>query len=335
MALDIRIDDQFRLVSSVLLLTKFVDENMAGRKPHKLRIQTLKHLGRVENLQCVMAIRQLTEEHWINSFLTYASYLGMAPNFMVQLDLVPGGCSNNLLSFFEEHRCSTLLAEFYEKAELGSFWAQTEDSWDIVISDCSESLEEARVDEFMNLLFGFSINNLVLVPNPLCPPSFGFEISNAKVSFALWGPPVVFRFSPLPLRFKRYRSQRYLVFHEMAHSYWSKVLHAHPSFIDRMAPLEAEMKFRGWFPDMYPDWKSRFTEILIEASTALYRDEFEGKGHAQRGLSKLKSQHGVHLVDPVFHSLKNYLAARKRGAYNSLIEYLPILADELLKKDIS
>ncbi len=60
------------------------------------------------------------------------------------------------------------------------------------------------------------------------------------------------------------------------------------------------MKFRGWFPDMYPDWKSRFTEILIEASTALYRDEFEGKGHAQRGLSKLKSQHGIHLsIDPV------------------------------------
>jgi len=92
------------------------------------------------------------------------------------------------------------------------------------------------------------------------------------------------------------------------------------------------MAVRGWFAQMYEARVMQFQEILLRAAEALWRKELAGPKAARAMLEKQKGDFGIELVDRVFQHLPGYLAARRRGEYEDLSAYLPVLAEQLTAK---
>ena len=70
MAIQIQLDNRIRLVASVLLLAKFVDEN-SGWQSHLLKRHTLEYLKAYEGYPCAVVSRELAEFQWMPAFYYY------------------------------------------------------------------------------------------------------------------------------------------------------------------------------------------------------------------------------------------------------------------------
>jgi hypothetical protein len=269
MSIDIRIDDRIRLVASVLLLTKFVDEN-SGWQPHPLRTGTLAFLRAYESHPCITASREIAGSQWMSAFYCYAVLLEPeAGTFALRPDAVPAVYNARFVKDFEERGYSDLLRRFYEDTEIARFWSRTEDLWREVLEDCRYCLQGCGLDEFLSLFFGAFPCRLAVVPNPLDPPTFGFGPSDGTTAYAIWGPPAVPPDSEEPVRYARYGNElARSVFHEFAHSLWDDARKGYPALMEKTLPLEDEMVLKGWFPTMYPTWEQRLDEIVIRAATA-------------------------------------------------------------------
>ena len=333
MAIQVQTDDRIRLTASVLLLTKFVEEN-PGFKPHPLKTATLEHLIPHADHPCAVASREIAEACWMSAFYGFAVGLhGPRKRFGPREGVLPFGGDPRFLQWlkpFPEKNYACLLGSFYEDAAMGPFWEGTAALWEEVAADCRACLEDCGLERFLELLFGSSPLGLTLVPNPLDPPTFGFGPNDGETIYAIYGPPTVPLDTDRSVSYSGYGSEfAYLAFHEFSHTLWDKAREQHPAAIEQTAPLEAKMKLTGWFPEMYETWDIRFDEIFIRAATALYHEYLEGEAAAQAALDREKRDFGIDLVEPVFLCLRDYLAARERGEYRNLGEYLPVLAASL------
>lgn len=330
MAIEIKIDDRIRLVASVLLLTKFVNEN-SGWKPHPLRVQTIEYLEAYREHPCATVSREIAESWWMSAFYCYAVLLKQASGvFAIRQDAIPCGYDTQYVKHFEEKGYSNLLRCFYEDTEIGLFWNRTDELWHEVQHDCHRCLHGNGLDEFLELFFGAFPYQMVLVPNPLDPPKFGFGPNDGTTIYCIWGPPAVPLGSEDPVRYARFgRQLAHMAFHEFAHSLWDNSRKQYPVLIDKTASLGGTMTLKGWFPKMYETWEEQFDEIFIRAATALYHEQLEGEASACAMIDKEKEEFGIDVIDRMFWCLRGYLSARRRGEYHSLSEYLPVLAEEL------
>jgi hypothetical protein len=267
----------------------------------------------------------------MSAFYCYAVLLEQASkSFALRGDAVPTGYNTQYMKHFEEERYSDLLRRFYEDTEIGLFWARTDDLWCEVQEDCHGCLQRSGLDEFLELLFGAVPYQMVLAPNPLDPPTFGFGPDDGTTAYCIWGPPNVPLNSQEPVRYARYGHElAYMAFHEFAHSLWDNSRKQYPALIDRTRSLGAAMTLKGWFPKMYSTWEEQFDEIFIRAATALYHEQLEGEAAARAILDKEKKEFGIDVIDRMFGCLQQYLSARRCGECHSLREYLPVLAEEL------
>jgi len=326
MAIQIQIDNRIRLVSSILLLTKFVDEN-SGHKFHPLKVKSIDFLKAFEDHPCVTASRQIAESQWMSAFYCYAVLLERkSDSWTLQKEVEVSG----YIEDFEKVRYFALLQSFCEDTKIEWFWEQTKDQWQEVQNDCLECLQESKLDDFLDLLFGINPYQLVLIPNPVDPSTFGFGPTDGKVAYCILGPPDISPDSPDPVRFTRYgRQLAYFAFHEFSHSLWDHTRQEFPAFLEKTASLEDMMHFKGWFPEMYETWENRLNEIFIRAATAAYHEYLEGEASAWAILDKEKEEFGIDLIDRMFLCLRRYLGGRRRGEFQNLREYLPELAEEL------
>jgi len=229
---------------------------------------------------------------------------------------------------FDDADFGSLLYQFYVDTEIQTLWDDTQADWETAREDCADIVRTSRLDEFIDLLFGKSDYRLALIPNPLDPPTFGFAPNDGHTSYAILGAPITSD--------DRNPSGRYvcdkkmtadIAFHEFAHTLWSASRKAYPAIPDETAVLQDTMEYRGYFPKSYDTWDIQLDEIVIRAATAQYIAHRDGDLKAQAFLDREKSWYGINLIDTVFLSLGRYLEARKRGEYNSLSEFVPVLSE--------
>ncbi|MCX6376999.1 MAG: DUF4932 domain-containing protein [Armatimonadetes bacterium] len=327
----VELDKRIRLISSVLLLTKFVNEH-PGWKPHPLKVQTIEHLRGFEDHPCVIASRLLAESYWMSAFHCYGVMLKWVPGVMVPKDdAQPDGYDvSAVMKDFEQQDYVRLLQSFYLDTELESFWTQTGDLWDEVARDCRRILQDCRVEEFFDLFFGVSDHPMVLVPNPLDPAAFGFGPNDGTTAYCIVGTPTVPPESPAPVTYDAEPGYlRNMAFHEFAHTLYGDLHKQCPDLTPLAAHLETKVNPRGWFADMYDSWEIRLDEILIRATTALFLSYVEGEASAEAALEKERQEHGLDIVIPVYSLLREYLQARQQGAYSGFREYVPVLCGKL------
>ena len=333
MAVQIQIDDRIRLVASVLLLTKFANEN-SGWKPHLLKTLTTGYLETYRDHPCAIVSREIADSQWMSAFYCYAVLLDQElSSFVLRWKAVITGYNTNYMKCFEERRYSDLLRCFYEDTEIGLFWDRTDDLWHEIQHDCQRCLQKDDLDEFLELFFGVLPYQMVFVPNPVDPPTFGFGPSDGVTAYCIVGPPAIPLDSDDSVRYERYgHDLAYLAFHEFTHSLWDDLRKQYPDFIEKVRSLGTTMSLRGWFPRMYPTWEEQFDEIFIRAATALYHEQLEGEASALAMLNNEKEKFGIDIIDCIFWCLRQYLTARKCGDYHNLGEYLPVLSEKLIKQ---
>lgn len=320
----VELDNRIRLISSVLLLTKFVNEN-PGWKPHPLRTLTLEHLKDYREHPCIVASRLLAESYWMHSFHSYGVMLEWASGHSALRDDAWG-----LTDDFARLDYARLLQTFYLDAGLESFWAETSDLWKEVAGDCRRVLKGCRVEEFFRLFFGAFDYGMVLVPNPLGPTSFGFAPNDGTTAYCIVGPPNVSLESPDPVTYESNPVYlRNMAFHEFAHPLYHDAHEQCPDLIPQTAHLQTKISPKGYFADMYDSWEICLDEILIRATTALFLSYVEGEASAEAALEGEKEEHGLDIVMPVYSLLREYLQSRQHGEYSGFRDYLPVLCSKL------
>lgn len=327
----IEFDDRIRLIASVLLLTKFVDENSSW-KPHPLKEETIKYLSRFSDHPCARASRELAESHWMSAFYCHGVLLEQAARgFALRKEAKPVGYDvSEGLKDFEDKGYSSLLASFYGETDIESFWKQMSHLWAEAETDCRRLLHDSGLSEFLQLFFGRVDYDLLLVPNPVDPPSFGFGPNDGTTSYCILGPPNIHKESSDPVRYAGDPAHfRYVVFHEFAHWMYGRVQAQYPTIVEETAHLRDGMTFKGYFATHYDTWELYLQEIIIRATTALYTGEVDGKASAQAVLERERTEYGIDVIERVYSLLREYLEARKRGEFSDLGEYMPILCKEL------
>ena len=325
MLLTVDIDDRVRNTASVLLLTKFVDEN-TGSREHPVRIAVRKHLEGQRDHPFAALCRRLAEDHWMSAFYCYAVLIDwQATDEMEPQD----PCAQSWQRDFDRSGYGAGLRRFAVESHLPALWERTAEAWAEVVADCEGLLAEAEIESFLTRLYGETDLRLVLLPNPLDPPTFGFGPRVGESAYSIVGPPQV---RDGAVTYRSYGPQlANLAFHEFSHSLWSDCMKSLPSLADDTAFLADGMELKSWFPRMYPTWPEQLDELVIRASTALYVRERRGDAEARSLLEKEKTEFGLTRIDRVYRCLKEYLGARERGEYEGLRDYLPMLTKDLAR----
>lgn len=329
MPIEIRIDDRTRAVSSVMLLTDFVDENKGCGERHPLKVRTIEYLADFEDHPCAVAARKLAPDNFMHRFHSYALALPLeiwtecgSDGTTLKEPLLAGECFNT----FDEVDFGSLLYQFCARADLRALWNETQAEWETARKDCAEIVRNGKVEEFIDLLYGQTDLRLVVIPDPLDPPTFGLAPSDGHTCHAVLGAPVTNDRNPSGRYSYDPKMTADIVFHEFSHALWRAARDAYPAILEETAFLQNTMEYRGYFPGSYPDWDIQLDEIVIRAATAHYTAYRDGDEKAQAFLDHEKQEYGIELIDTVFHALGRYMEARKRGEYDGLSEFVPVLS---------
>jgi len=188
LSIQVQFDDRIRLVSSIFLLTKFVNEN-SGFKPHPLKVRTIEYLEPHRDHPCAVASREIAETYWMVDFYEYAILLDRT--FAIRGDAVATEHGKGRVRYFKERGYSDLLQRFYKDTEIILLWNRTDDLWREVQRDCHACLQANCFEDFLGLFFGESPYQMMFVLNPLDPPTFGFGLNDGMTAYCTFGPPTV------------------------------------------------------------------------------------------------------------------------------------------------
>lgn len=326
MALYIRLDNRIRLTASALLLTRFCHEQ-SQFKWHPLKRDVLSHVTQLKDHPFAGLLSRLAECWFLNSFYSISFLLEPTERGY----LIPKALREQIPELYSE-RYGELLWDFQQAAELERTWNESANLWDQTVKDCKALLKGGGVEEFLDLVYGPTTAQFIIVPNPLDPASFGFGIRNAEGYFSIVAPPAI------PI--SDHREAHYLewgtrlnkiVVHELSHSLLGTARSRYPEFIESTKHLARRMSPRGYFAKMYNTWEIQFDELFIRAIEALYLVETEGMDAARRELTDQETKYGISLVFPVFESLREYVQNRRMGSYDDLGAFLPELAGQMTK----
>lgn len=336
MPIHVEQDDRIRLTGSVLLLTDLINENSSW-KPPAVKVASLEHLAPYRDHPCARAARELDPLSSMGSaFYCYAVLLeGREGKFACKRQ--PGPSDRYEVELqeyrrrFDSLRFSDLLWDFYRDTGLARFWEMAASHWEETVADCRALLAQEDPGPFLDIFYGLAAENLVVVPNPLNPTSFGYGPRDGRTAFCIAGPPNVSMTSMEPVRYSMFgRDFQSFLFHEFSHTLLDMAKAAiGPEVERRLYDAFRGMPFNGKFARLYdtPDARLRFDEILIRAATALYEREMGRESSASEYLSRQKDEYGLGWVEALFEALQGYLVQRRTGRYGSLAEYLPVLAD--------
>jgi len=330
MPIEVRIDDRVRAVSSVMLLTDFVDENKGCGERHPLKVRTIEYLEDFADHPCAVAAGELSGKQWMCAFHRYTillpggSWADAVPTLMPSKE---HPLMDDTLWRFADADFGSLLGRFYADTRLQTLWDKTMEEWEAAREDCAHIVRNSRVEEFFDILFGKYDCPLVVAPNPLDPPTFGFCLNDGHTTYAALGAPVTSDRNPSGRYANDPRMTADLVFHEFSHVLWRAARDAYPAIVDETASLQNTMEYRGYFPKSYDTWDCILDEIVIRAATAHYVAHRDGDLKAQAFLDHEKQEYGIDLIDTVFHALGRYMEARRRGEYDSLSQFVPALSE--------
>jgi len=307
----VQLDDRIRNTATALMLTRFASEQPHLKK-HPLVPDVLTYIQNFQTHPFIQLVNQLSTNWWMDKFYTLAvSIESDNGSFNVPMNL----------HFQFPSDYPGLFYQFCRDAKLSDLWKNSESLWSNTITNCTNLLQKGLVEEFLTLLFGSTKRNLILVPNPLDPPSFGFGVSNSINAFSIIAPPAI----PNSDKRKPFYSEWHanlpkFVIHEFAHSLLASSAD-HAQLIKSTEYLANQMKFRGYFSHMYSNCESQLNEIIIRAIEAVYIWKTEGQDAAEKRLVKEESDFGITLIRPIFDYLLDFVKQRQHGDMLEINQY--------------
>ncbi|MCD4753029.1 MAG: DUF4932 domain-containing protein [Anaerolineaceae bacterium] len=317
MPLQVRFDERIRLTASALLLTRFQHEQNQF-KWHSLKNIVLAHIEPFQHHPFIDLLSQLSEKWWMHRFYSIAVLLEPREGaFRASEELTRQIPELGIVPYNE------LLWQFSQESRIQDLWLSTSHLWEQVIADCSTLLVDGKVEEFLTDVYGPTVRNLIVVPNPLDPAAFGFGALNAESMFSIIGPPAIPVTDSREPGYLEWGSDlANLVVHEFSHPLLTSTK-GHANLVEATKHLAEHITARGYFVRMYDSWEGQIDEIIIRAIEVLYLLETQGDAAAETKLEKEMSEYGIHLIRPIFDLLRSYLEERHRGKYAGLADFIP------------
>lgn len=327
MPIRVKQDDRIRAVGSVLLLTDFIEMNDTWKRP-MVKALSLEHVAPYRDHPCAQVAREIDPTRSMGAAFHC---------FAVQLDFAGGRFTptsppSSYGEEFERLGFADLLSDFYNAAGLVPFWESTADLWEEIVEDCRNMLAEEDPGGFLDLLYGDTAADLVVVPSPLNPTSFGYGPRAGLTAYAIVGPPNVARENPDPVKYLHFgHGFQDFIFHEFSHSLLNLAEDSAPDVAGHLYTLFGSMPTNPKFRDIYDHTPNRmwFDELVIRAATALYKKDMGREDEAAAFLRRQENEYGLGWIGPVYGALGDYLVQRKAGAYSGLDDYLPVLLTTL------
>ncbi|MFA9480017.1 hypothetical protein ACERK3_17200 [Phycisphaerales bacterium AB-hyl4] len=347
MKVDVTVDDRFRAIAAILLLTPWVDVNARGAdgrrwREHPIRQQVRALLAMHEDHPFVRLTRAQYES--VGDFSTYfllAAILSQEEGRWAvnqsayEVTVARGGTAGHLRAQTLQHmladRYLDRLYDFVLATDLPGLWRKQASEWALVVNDCRAVLKHRRIPESITSIFGRTGTPLRLIPVPEAPATTAFGPGDASTAYCCLGPPNVAENEEVALRFRLHLGHTgHIIFHEFAHTLWADASSQCPDFAARLQPLRDQLTLKGYLATHTPPWPLLLDEIMVRVATILYIEQVDGSETAQRQIRHEHDDYGLTCVEPATEGWRNLLMplARREASLPAL---LPTLASRLLK----
>lgn len=199
------------------------------------------------------------------------------------------------------------VSDFYDNVRPDRFWADTATDWEQAENDSREVLSKVSLVPFINDLFGPQTRQFVFVPNLLFPGLQTMAASSTKEVGLCSPPPKAWGTSP-PWRYSERPDEVLAVASE---SY-------------------ARFLFEEGLPFEYYYLKPR-AEIFALSAAVLFLRQTEGEAAGDQFMVMEKRTRGFTKLTSVVAMVETILESRRNGEFNNFAEYIPYIADTLMK----
>lgn len=283
-------------------------------------------------LEHVRPFRKHTSLAWLEGFYRpehvrelygHAAQLSGPVSFVARSLLIPA-----YIARYEPARMKELpqrMAAFYEDAKLGPFRRARNAAYTLAAADAKDALDNARIESFLDDLYGPTKYKLIAVPVPTNPFSGGaIDAMSGWETFAFLFPPRVHAASADPVSWSfDPQATQVLAQHELSHAILFDAMREHKALVaalrDTLALIPRDSAFARQFRD--PD--VRFAELFIRASTVSYLRRTRGDEAAYRWMEDQGRRLGTPLVRDFFLVIERYLSVRKWPDLRAFLADLP------------
>ena len=277
MPIDVCLEDRLRLAGALLAAGEWpeAEQKLKPYKPHRVAEGARRYFAPARQHPAVLAAQALVGQGE-----------GLSPLFT---ELFKNEGPQDLVA---------VLPSFVAATEPGKFWAETEADWQAAVSEASEVLARADLEQFLSDLFGPLSTSLALMPNLLFPGQQCLAISAGGRLILYAPPPLAWGASP-PWRYNE-----------------------RP---DEVLAMVSQTAARHFVEPHLPDG----AEALSLAAAVLFLRQAEGQAAGDQFMVIQKKTRGWKGLPGVVSALEAVLAARRGGQWPLWTDALPELAAPL------
>jgi len=314
----VRVDDRLRLVSAVLALTRYADEEKArrGHGTHLHARNTRKQLADQADHPAVRALQTLLDRGApLEAIFTLA--------LMLKLD---GSPLDKPPSWMPPHWDSEL-NDFYHKTPLQRFWTSESDSWSGAEDQARQALASAQFEPFLERFVGTVSDTLVFVPN-ICYPT------DRELALRLNGEIVCL----VPPRIAWGESPPWPFDEDPAHVYRALIATAGQMLmLNFLRTHAAEISLEGQKPlpltdefmSKNPTWAEQFTYLFVTSAVAIFLEDNVSKAEADAHVLMERRVTGLEVLPAAITVYRRYLREADEGKYPNILEFIPLFSRQL------
>jgi len=310
----VRIDDRIRLLSTLLALTTWPEQEQAF-KPHGVHAQAKAirtALAAAEEHPAVQIMQEVLEsDHNLSTIFSYSACLSL-PGFRARSADIPAWAPEDW---------PVQLRDFAHAYRVRDVWEKGKTAWKEAEEQARQALEGQDPLPLLAQFFGQQDLEVVFQPNLIYPTSeaIGFRWGEALICICpphvAWGtnPPWPYDDDPAAT----YRE----AFSVYARILLREFLDQHPEEAD--LAMHTHLPVPNTFLARYPDWFDQFAVLVVSALTAIALKQAFDEQEAASFTVMAHKAHGFKMLPAVVDVLEHYLLERQAGKYSDFASYMP------------
>lgn len=318
----VKIDDRVRLMSAVLAATDF-PEKAQKLKPHGTHAHaraTRKYLKDLDTHLAVEATQKLLDE----------GKVPIEALFALAMLLEWPDCKIAALPSWAPHDYNVMLRDFYEVAELKTWWEQEKGVWDKSLHQTENVFKTAPFKEFFDPFMDKIEEQFIFMPNVSYPTDYdvGFHIGNEVICIAppplAWGDSPPWPYDEPTMYAYSLRAAMYVFGRILLDQYFK--VHA-----DELKEIieTSELPVSDQFKAQYPTWQEQFFALFLSATVAMYLETHIDEAEYKAYMLMQKKARGMAMLPGTVSVLRRYLQEVGKRKYNNLVEFLPFFSKQL------
>lgn len=315
----VKLDDRLRLVSAVLALTQYPDDEhkkFGGRGSHLHARNTRKQLAEYVSHPAVTSLQTLLERGApLDAIFTLALVLKLDAGVIEKPPKwMPPDWDKQL-------------RDFYENTALKKFWAVENEYWLRAVDESRRVLADVAFKPFLSQFVGAFPERLVFIPNISYPAEreLCIRMPGEFVCFVpprvAWGesPPWPFDEDPAHV----YRAVVSLLGNNLMLNFLRT--NAEKISLEGQKPLPLTEKFMS----QNPAWAEQFTYLFVTSAVAMFLEDHVSRAEANAYVLMERKVTGLDILPAAITVYRRYMREVAEGHYSNILDFIPTFSRQL------